>query len=129
MHKHGGDIYSDENCIDFSANINWRGMPARVRKAAWDGVAKSGNYPDPECRRLTAAIAKREGLKQEQVICGNGAADLIFSLARARQPQHALLFSPTFFEYEQALRSVGCELKRYELKEERGFVAGEDMLE
>ena len=34
-------------------------------------------YPDPECRELRSAIAKREGLKPEQVFCGNGSDEIL----------------------------------------------------
>ena len=64
--------------------------------------------------------------KKEYLICGNGAADLIFSLSRALNPKKALLPAPTFAEYEQALVSVGCEISRYYLKEENDFCIQED---
>ena len=32
MHRHGGDIYRNQNKIDYSANINFLGMPQAVRQ-------------------------------------------------------------------------------------------------
>ena len=129
MHHHGGDIYSHGQVVDFSANINYRGMPDAVRKAARAGVEESIHYPDPVCRRLREAIARREQVEKEQVICGNGAADLIFSLVLARKPKQALLCAPTFSEYEQALQTVDCRVLRYPLKECHGFSLQQDILE
>lgn len=138
MHKHGGDIYTHADVLDFSANINFRGMPASVRRAAIEAVDSCRNYPDPECRKLRAAIAVREQetkgadkmqITADHVICGNGAADLIFALVRAVKPRQALLSAPTFYEYEQALRSVECKIHRYGLREERGFQLQEDLTE
>lgn len=128
MHKHGGDIYSHKDVIDFSANINFRGMPEKVQKAAKAAVDSCGNYPDTECRALREAIAEREQVSAEQIICGNGAADLIFSLVLAKRPRKALLLAPTFYEYEQALQNVECEIEKYYLKESNGFQVQEDFL-
>lgn len=129
MHKHGGDIYTHKNVIDFSANINFRGMPEAVQQAAREAVELCGNYPDTECRALREAISQREQVAAEQVICGNGAAELIFSLVMAKKPRKALLLAPTFYEYEQALRTVDCQLQTYQLREEYGFGIQEDFLD
>lgn len=125
FHKHGGDIYSYEGIRDFSANINYRGMPASVAEAAVRAVADSVHYPDPQYRALRAALARREGVEDGQIICGNGAAELMFALAAAEKPRRALLAVPSFFEYEQALASSGCEIGYFYLKQERGFVLEE----
>lgn len=126
---HGGDIYRNEKVIDFSANINFRGMPKSVQEAAMQAVALCGNYPDIQCEKLREAIAQREEIHSDTIICGNGAADLIFSLALARKPKKALLAVPTFSEYEQALDSVECKCEKYYLKEKHGFELKEDFIE
>lgn len=139
FHKHGGDIYTYENIKDFSANINYLGMPESVRQAAIEGIDGSLHYPDPEYRELRQALAKRESesctgenhqddIHAEQIICGNGAAELMFALAWAKQAKHALLAVPSFFEYEQALAANGCEIHRYELKGTEDFRLGTDFL-
>lgn len=121
MYKHGGDIYSHENMLDFSANINPLGTPPAVIEAACNGVKEAAHYPDPLCRELIQAIAGHEKVKEEQIICGNGAAELIFSLCLALKPKKALLLAPSFYEYEQALQAVGCEIRYHYLKEAEGF--------
>lgn len=125
---HGGDIYTKPYRLDFSANMNPLGMPAAVERAACEGVRRSGNYPDVECRGLREAISRGEGVPAEWIVCGNGAAELIFALAWAARPKKALLVSPGFAEYEQALRSVDCQIEFYQCQEERGFVLEEDYL-
>ena len=60
LHEHGGDIYSYKNVRDFSANINFRGMPETVRLAAQEAVSQSIHYPDPRYRILRAVLAERE---------------------------------------------------------------------
>lgn len=129
MHIHGGDIYSNPVRLDFSSNLNFLGMPEAVKQAACEGVQASGHYPDPWCRELRAAIAKKEQLPAEQIICGNGAAELIFTLAAACKPSKALLLAPSFYEYEQALRAVDCEILYETLTAENEFACTEHILE
>lgn len=125
---HGGDIYTYKGMLDFSANLNPLGLPKSVLEAAKLGCEGSAAYPDPLCRDLLAAIADHEGVAEKQVICGNGAADLIFRLVWAMRPKRALLIAPGFAEYEQALQSIGCEIEHYYLTEENGWCLDEDYL-
>lgn len=78
-------------------------------------------YPDPLCRTLRAGIAEKEGVPAERVLCGNGAAELIFRAVLARRPRRALVPAPAFAEYEAALRAAGCGIGYYPLREENGF--------
>ena len=126
---HGGDIYSKAYRLDFSTNINPFGMPESLKQAAIKGIDASIHYPDVQCRELINAISKKEEISSDWIICGNGAAELLFSLVSAKKPQKALLVSPGFAEYEQALKTVNCDIRYYELSKERGFLLGEEYLE
>lgn len=128
MHQHGGDIYHHKNILDFSANINLLGIPQGVVKAACEGASLSYQYPDIQCTKLREAISKAEGISMDHIICGNGAADLLFSLVLAQKPKKALLPIPSFYEYEQALTMAGCEVIYHDLKEESGFLLLEGFL-
>lgn len=78
-YEHGGDVYGNADAaLDFSVNVNPLGMPDGVKHALISHAAEYARYPDPKCRVLCAALADRHGLMPEQVLCGNGAADLIF---------------------------------------------------
>ena len=63
------------------------------------------------------------------MICGNGAAEVIFSLCRAVNPRRALVPAPTFAEYQQALYSVDCQVEFFPLNGKKGFVLEEDFLQ
>lgn len=128
-HIHGGDIYRYEGCLDFSANCNPLGTPPSVKEAAVKSLEGMSHYPLVGCGPLKEAIGEYEGVSPSQVICGNGAAELIFSLCRAKKPKKALVTAPTFAEYALALESVDCQVMSFLLKEERGFSLGEDFLE
>jgi histidinol-phosphate aminotransferase len=121
---HGGDIYSynDEKIIDFSANVNPLGLPQSVKDAIADNIELYTNYPDPLCRELKNAFLKYKGVKPENIVCGNGAADIIFKLVLAINPKKALLLAPTFSEYENALGICNCQVIHHFLLEENEFV-------
>lgn len=126
---HGGDIYSREYRIDFSANINPLGMPEKVKKAAIEGIERSIHYPDVKCRKLREKISKKEQVPEDWILCTNGAAELLFALCQSLKPQRALLTAPGFAEYEQALKASGCLCDFYELKKSHGFLLQDDFLE
>lgn len=128
-YKHGGDIYSNKVDIDFSANINPFGMPKGVRQAVEQAVGECIHYPDPKCQKLVETIAQKEEIQPQNILCGNGAADLIFRFVFAIKPKKALVLAPCFSEYEDALRAVDCEVNHHHLKAEDNFSLKEDFLE
>ena len=123
---HGGDWagYRAEfgrDALDFSANVSPLGLPEGVARAITAALPTADRYPDPLCRELRAKLALHEGVPAEQILCGNGAADLIFRLVWARKPRRALVTAPTFAEYATALESVGCTVERFFLREQENF--------
>ena len=122
-YQHGGDIYSQDIQMDYSANINPLGMPEAVSQALRDCLEREvcSLYPDSRCERLRQALGRHHGVEDKWIICGNGAADLIFGLAAALRPVRGLVTAPAFSEYEQALRSVGCRTDYYYLREDGDF--------
>jgi len=113
VNEHGGDIYGRDIRLDFSANLNPLGMPESVKKAASAAVADSDKYPDPYCRELTIKLSEYENVNAENIVCGNGADDLIYRIAHALKPRSAVIAKPTFSEYAKALREVGCAVTDY----------------
>ena len=131
---HGGDWagYRAEfgcDALDFSANVSPLGLPAGVAAAITNALPTADRYPDPLCRELRAALAGAEGVPADWILCGNGAADLIFRLALAVRPRRALLPAPTFAEYEAALQTVGCAVQRVFLREENEFAVTEEFID
>lgn len=132
--EHGGDRlgFAEEYGrppLDFSANVSPLGVPAAVAKAAQQAVLCADAYPDPLCRALRKKIAAARGLRTEWVLCGNGAADLIFRLCGAIRPRRAVVPAPSFAEYEAALRLTDCEVERVQLDPEKGFAPGDELLQ
>ena len=126
--EHGGDIYSREISLDFSANLNPSGMPEGVKTALKNSVSEWENYPDPLCRKMCKALSEYENFPIGNIVCGNGAADLIYRLVKAVNPKKVIVTAPTFSEYEKALSENGTEIVRYYLSEKHDFAIDKGIL-
>ena len=118
---HGGNVYGREVRLDFSVNINPLGMPQGVRQAITEYTAWDETYPDIECTDLRRAIAQKEGIAPEQILCGNGASELLMAVVRAAAPEKCAIAAPSFSGYERAVRAAGAEPVFYELSRDTGF--------
>ena len=124
---HGGDIYAGKVLLDFSANTNPFGTPQAVQEAIIEALPQLHRYPDPYCRKLVAAIAEHEAVPKNYILCGNGAADLIYAYGRAVHPKKAAMLAPTFSEY--ALGLSDCEISYYFLQESKDFALDSGILD
>ncbi|AIS51522.1 putative threonine-phosphate decarboxylase CobD [Thermoanaerobacter kivui] len=119
-YEHGGNVYDYEGeIIDFSSNINPLGVPEWV----FDIIKKVDltKYPDIKYRKLKKAISQYVGYSQENIIVGNGAAELIHLFVRAFKVKRPLIPSPAFLEYERAVNINGGEPIYFRLEEDYGF--------
>ncbi|HBI7114148.1 TPA: aminotransferase class I/II-fold pyridoxal phosphate-dependent enzyme, partial [Clostridium perfringens] len=122
---HGGNVeeikriygLKENEIIDFSANINPIGISERVKEAMVRGINSIERYPDITYYELKKGISNFEKVALENIVLGNGAAEVIFNIVRGIKPKKALIVSPTFSEYEDALNSVECEVNHYILKD------------
>ena len=115
---HGGDIYSNEVEYDFSVSVNPLGMPKGSIEAAQEAVLRCRCYPDCTGEALRRAIAEREGCGREDIVLGNGAAELIYALCYAIRPKLGFTLSPAFSEYEAAVAASGGACEFLNLREE-----------
>lgn len=129
-YAHGGNVYEPHagNWLDFSANINPLGLSSKVKSAMEGAIDHLIHYPDPEARMLKEALAIHYRVPQEQLVLGNGAAELIYLICYRLRPRRALLLAPTFSEYEKAARAAGAEIAYHALSPEDGFALDETAL-
>lgn len=127
-----------ENIIDFSANINPMGMPESAKKAIMNNLDAIEKYPDITYFELKNSIKDFENSKiyknefnieSEEIILGNGAAEVLFNVVKAINPKNVLIPAPTFSEYEEAVNAVKGNVNLYYLKEENEFRIQEDILD
>ena len=126
---HGGNIYANDIRLDFSASINPLGTPPVVLEAVKSSLRRIDCYPDPACSKLIEAIAAYENIPSETILCGNGAAELIYSFCFSEKPGRALIPVPTFSEYETALLPTGCEIIHHQMKFAQDFILDESILD
>jgi threonine-phosphate decarboxylase len=124
-YEHGGNVYekcpTGEAWLDFSANINPLGLSPRVKEAVLSHIDGIVNYPDPEARALKAAIASFYDVPQENIVLGNGAAELFYCFFYIVRPRRLLLPVPSFSEYERAARAAGVKVVCLPLLKKHGF--------
>lgn len=135
-YTHGGNVYEIGRTLgikgselkDFSANINPLGLCENVRAAMIKAIDKITKYPDITYYEVKKAICDYDNLDLENLILGNGAAEVIFNVTRAIKPKKALIPAPTFSEYEDACKSIDCNVQYYFLNKENNFHLEEDFL-
>lgn len=128
MQKHGGDIYRHPDVTDFSVNTNPLGTPEAVLRVLREKTTEIEHYPDMECEALRKAIGRYEQISPQNIVCGNGAAELFYAVALAVKPKKALLLAPTFSEYEKALKTVNADIAYYSLVKENAYEVQADIL-
>ena len=109
--EHGGRNGGTNISYDFSANINPLGMPdaaAQVLQREWK---RAESYPEETSRTLCEAIARQWQAKEAQLVCTNGASELIYAAVRALKPAAGLILAPAFSEYERALLAADCPVR------------------
>lgn len=128
-YDHGGDIYSYHRpLLDFSANINPLGYPPGLKEALVENLDNFRRYPDPQCRKLRQAIAAHHNITADQVLCGNGASDLIYRICACFRQAKTLVTAPTFSEYKRAVRVYGGYIHEHRLREDECFDVDESIL-
>jgi histidinol-phosphate/aromatic aminotransferase/cobyric acid decarboxylase-like protein len=103
---------SPDEIIDFSVNSNPYGPPPGIPEA----IAQTplDRYPDRECLGLRAKLAALHGISIDQIVVGNGTAELLQLITFAFLERGARVIIPetTFGEYERAAQLMGAEVSR-----------------
>ena len=118
---HGGDIYRNKVHTDFSVNVNPLGIPDQVREAMEEAVNNAQAYPDGQCEELRDKLALRYHVAKENMLCGNGASELIYAICRWKRARKALLLAPGFSGYRRALRAQECKITSFYLRKTEDF--------
>ena len=108
--------------IDFSSNINPHGPVSAVFDAL-RGVDFAA-YPDPDCLALRRGLADQHGRPMDQIVAGNGTAELIWLLAFAflSSGDRVAIVGPTFGEYARASALTGAVVDEVRAESADNFV-------
>lgn len=117
---HGGNC-SKRNIIDFSVNTNPLGFP----KGLTDIILKNADcilrYPNSSSERLKSKLSILHGVAPKNIAIGNGSIELIYLVPRAFKIKKPLIITPTFSEYEFAVRSNGSMPAFFNTSEKDNF--------
>lgn len=107
--------------IDFSASTNPYGPHPHMLEAL--RAAPLARYPDSTALWARRALCRGAGVDADRIVLGNGAAELLWSLARALlgAGRTALIVEPTFSEFRAAARATRAEVIEWRARPEQGF--------
>jgi len=112
MDFHGGNIYkifrekNIKEILDYSSNINPYGIPESLKKRITENLEILERYPDPDYVELREKLAYLNKVDISNIILGNGATEIIFLFMKVINPKKILIVSPTFGEYERAVKAT-----------------------
>jgi threonine-phosphate decarboxylase len=132
MIVHGGDVWqagealgiSASELLDFSANINPRGLPPRARERLAHDAADArllSFYPDPSARRLRRALSEQLGVPSDAIAVGPGAESLLAPTVRCLQSRRMLVPIPAFSEYRRVCEQNQVEFAPFPLNRDELF--------
>ena len=111
---HGDDIYKyDSVRMNFSSNIYGHADLSALKEHLKAHIDSIGSYPEPQPYTLQNVLAAAHDVSPECVLVTNGATEAIYLIAQAfrngvwreEMPPRYFVRTPTFSEYEDAMRS------------------------
>ncbi len=113
---------SQNEILDFSANINPLGLPEWFRPIISASLSDLVNYPDPDCAPVVKAVCDKWQLEPDEVLFGNGSTELIYTIPRAFDKKRAVIPVPSYSDYAAACELAGLSVERLPLLEDEGFI-------
>ena len=126
-HPHGGNLRQlalaagTSELLDFSANLNPLGPPEWLRAVIAVNIGALAHYPDPDCTALVAAAARRYGVAEDEVIAGNGSAEILALLPRVLGKPRAVVAAPSYVDYARSAELGGMRVETLPMREDAGF--------
>jgi len=99
-----------DQVLDLSVNVNPYGPHDSIRRAIAEAAVD--RYPEPSSGPARRAIAALLDVDSNRIVLGNGAVDLLWSLARAwlRPGDAVMILEPAFSEMRRAATQVGARI-------------------
>lgn len=132
LQSHGGNLRElalasgtpEREIVDFSANLNPLGPPEWLRPVIAAQVSSLVHYPDPDCTEVVAVAARRYQVAAEEVIVGNGSAEILTFLPRvliALGKPRAIIPVPAYIDYARSAALGGMKVESLLLQESADF--------
>jgi len=134
---HGGAIDAEldaleidaASLLDVSTSVNPYGPAGSVVRAVRAAVLE--RYPDPASRAARGALARACATTPDRVVVGNGASELLWTLARLLLAPGDTLLScePTFAEMRAAAQAAGARVVEWRATSASGFALDLEAIE
>ena len=120
---HGGQAWKLKDIEDYSHNLNPFGAPPFLRGIVDSVIDDVDHYPDDASPEFRNAVAGEFGVGPENVIAGAGSSDIIrmFPNTFLEHGDRAVMFAPSFAEYNQQCVIAGVQVKKLPLRAENDY--------
>ena len=110
---HGGNVWAasrkwnipPEQFLDYSANINPLGPSPKAIKAIEESIGLLSHYPEPTGESFKACLGNFFKMPVQNIVLGNGGAELIYLAGRMFYKNRIMLLAPTFSEYGEGIEN------------------------
>lgn len=96
--------------IDLSENVNHFGYPVSFSTLWPTLLDKIAHYPHEEAEPLRSKLANVHQVKKENIVIGNGAAELLMALSKLYTNNKAIIIQPSFSEYARTLQQQNTQI-------------------
>ena len=109
--------------VPMNNNENPLGSSPKAIQAIRDAADKVNRYPDSNNTEIRAKLAEKFQLTPEDIICANGADNLITAMMKAfiNEGERVVLGDPAFPIYEVQAASMGAEVVKVPLNQRFAF--------
>ncbi|CAG9622647.1 histidinol-phosphate transaminase [Sutcliffiella rhizosphaerae] len=117
-----------ERIVKLASNENPYGCSPKVQKAILEQLTNAATYPDGYARMLRETLASQLGVKEKQLIFGNGSDEVIQIISRAllSHDKNTVMPTPSFPQYKHNAVIEGAEIREVPLK--NGYHQLDEML-
>ena len=122
--NHGANLYglskkygfSKDEFLDFSSNINPFGTSTLAKEYVINNINMVSVYPDPEYRELKKSISSYCKCREENIVLGSGATELISAFIGTIKPKKAYFFLLHILNMKKSLKKMTVKLLSIFLK-------------
>lgn len=126
MLRHHGDAETGSGLLDFAVNVYAGPRPTWLNAALHNAIDDATAYPDVTEAR--AAVAKRHGRSEDEVLPTAGASEAFVLVAGLRRWQRPVVVHPQFTEPHAALVAAGHTVTTALCRPEDGFALHPDVV-
>ncbi|MDU4731322.1 histidinol-phosphate transaminase [Finegoldia magna] len=106
---------------DFSSNVNPLGPSPKAMTKLEENLNKVGVYPDPNYDQLLSSIEEYANVSRDKILLTSGSTNLISSFISLINPKNAIIFNPSYSEYERELKKINSNIISYDLDKSNDF--------